>query len=73
MKIQGKASSIKTLMLTKENTIKLMWATLNSNPYKFPTHTNQTKQCSYLQSILVLCKTPLVEVATRLVSISNLL
>ena len=35
-----------TNVKTKASTRKLMWATLNSNPLKLPTHTNQTKQCS---------------------------
>ena len=36
MKIQDKAS-----------TIKVMWATLKSNPLEIPTHTSLTKQCAY--------------------------
>ena len=36
MKIQGKGTA---------NTIELLWATLNSNPHDFPTHTNQAKHC----------------------------
>ena len=40
VKFQGKASTIKLLLLTKGRTNKFMWATLNSNPHEFPTHPN---------------------------------
>lgn len=30
----------KLLMLTMASTMKLMWATVNSNPHEFPTHIN---------------------------------
>ena len=40
MRIQGKTSAIKLLMLTKASTTKSMWATLNPNPHEFPIHTN---------------------------------
>jgi hypothetical protein len=48
MKIQGKASTIKLLMLTKSITIKLMWATQNSYPHDFfpPTEVRQNNVVS---------------------------
>ena len=44
----------KLLMLTKASTIEIMWATLSSNQPEFPTHTNSTKQCSFLRKFIVI-------------------
>lgn len=48
MKNQGWVSTKKILILTKASTTKSLWTTPNSNPYEFPTHTNKTKQCCYM-------------------------
>lgn len=46
MKIQSKASTIKSSMLIKASTIRLMGVILNSNPHESPTPTNYTRGCS---------------------------
>ena len=45
MEIEGEASTMELLMLTKASTRGSMWATLTPNPHDFNTHSNWINEC----------------------------